>query len=220
MPSQALSASSLEASSSTCSSSQRSPSLPSSDRRSSPAKSSLMSKRARIRTNLRPDVDSAAQFFISASDAARNASASTSSATPNRQSVSVDQATADGRRILSETLAIQTPTPADLPSASTFDVNSAPFTINAIPQWDSFFRLDEDGAPGMEAGGSDAGVDEYEFAARLPVRISSLSTSKIIANAFGRPQKSGRSQGGMDPPARPLPRRTGPRRRTRRLPRR
>ncbi len=101
---------------------------------------SSKSKRAR-RARVEADPDASEDFFISASDAVRNGRAS-STPVPATQSVSLEQATADRRRILRETVPV--PVPTTLPAKSTegneFSPESLPYTVHSIPDWDGFFQ--------------------------------------------------------------------------------
>ncbi len=95
-------------------------------------------KRSR-RTRVEVDPDASEEFFISASDALRNGRASSNPA-PATQPVSLEQATADRRRILRETIAVPTATPAPAPATPSDAVpGSIPYTLQSIPEWDAFF---------------------------------------------------------------------------------
>ncbi len=104
-----------------------------------------MSKRSRRSRVLQVDPDASEDFFISASDALRNGRASSTPAGTG-QSVSLEEATADRRRIHRETVPVPTPTAAAATTstdANHFSPDSLPYTLQSIPDWDTFFQPQE-----------------------------------------------------------------------------
>ncbi len=117
-----------------------------------------MSKRSR-RARAEVDPDASEDFFISASDALRNGRAS-STPVGTGQSVSIEEATADRRRIHRETVPVPTPTaaPATAADANNFSADSLPYTLQSIPAWDTFFQPQE---PCQEQEDASAVLEEH-----------------------------------------------------------
>ncbi len=108
-----------------------------------------MSKRVKRLRELAAQ-DLSEDFYISASAATNRRSASITPSLPEGESVSIEQPTADGRRVHRETLPIPTSSLSSRSASPAPSSGLPPLTVNTIPDWDTFFRPDEDhSAPSM-----------------------------------------------------------------------
>ncbi len=104
-----------------------------------------MSKRV-LKLRALQDDTAVEDFTITAADAVRQRSHSSTPSTLNPgQTVSVDEASTDRRRIRREAVTFPTPATADAAptQALAANANDPPLTAKSIPDWAAFFREDD-----------------------------------------------------------------------------